>query len=267
MRKIDIDEYKTIVVQILTKIDQICRENNLKYALAYGTLLGAIRHNGFIPWDDDADIVMLRKDYIRLREIINCGEYGIRFIDTTTDYNTIFPFGKVCDKRTHLKEKNFRTVENYGTFVDVFPLDYLPDDEVKRNRICRKFRLKMIMLTHSSRTGYEKSNSLIMNLKRFAAFKLGRLLNTSKMIANMDNAFLKLDKEITNYVGIPWAWGGYVFNKHIYDELIEHEFEGHLFFIPKDYDFVLKWRYGDYMTLPPENQRINLHQLDCYIDE
>lgn len=267
MRRISIEEYKEIVVQVLEKIDLICRENNLKYALAYGTLLGAIRHNGFIPWDDDADIVMFREDYVKLRELINSGDYGIRFIDTTTDYNTIYPFGKVCDTRTHLKEKNFRQIDNYGAFVDVFPLDYLPDDEETRKRYCKKHRKSMIMITHSARTGYEKSKSTITNIKRFVAFYTGRLLNASKMIAKMDHEFINNDKEPTSYVGIPWEWGGYAFEKKYFEELTEHEFEGHSYFIPKDYDFVLRWTYGDYMKLPPENERINLHQLECYIDE
>ena len=266
MRKLTVEEYKQRVLAVLAKIDAICRENNLKYCLAYGTLLGAIRHDGFIPWDDDADIVMFRKDYIKLREIINKGSYGITFIDTTTDYNTIFPYGKVCDLSTHLEQKNFRTIKNYGAFVDVFPLDYLPEDEKERIKFCKKFRRQEIMITHSTRVGYEKTSSFVLNLKRFIAFHVGHLLNASKMIAKMDKAYIENDKKPTNYVGIPWAWNGYAFHVRYYKDLIEHEFEGHKFFVQKEYDYVLRWRYGDYMILPPENERIT-HSLTCYADD
>ena len=93
------------------------------------------------------------------------------------------------------------------------------------------------MITHSTRIGYEKSKSTITNIKRFIAFYTGHLLNASKMIAQMDNEFVNNDKEPTSYVGIPWAWGGYAFEKKYFEELTEHEFEEHSFFIPKDYDF------------------------------
>lgn len=266
MRKISIDEYKQIIVQILQKIDRICRENNLSYALASGTLLGAIRHNGFIPWDDDADIVMFRSDYIRLREIINNGDYGIRFVDITTDSNTIYPFGKVCDTRTYLKEKNFRRINNYGAYVDVFPLDFLPTDESKRKKLLRKYRKKIIMIVHSARTGYEKAKSPITNVKRFFAYEVGHLMNTSKMVAKMNKELLEMDKQETDYVGIAWG-GSLFFERSYFEDLIEHEFEGYSFFVPKEYDSILRAIYGDYMKLPPENERIDRHLLECYIIE
>lgn len=267
MRRIEIDEYKRIVVSILVRIDRICRENNLAYCLAYGTLIGAIRHNGFIPWDDDADITMFRNDYVRLREIINHGDYGLRFIDITTDDDTIYPFGKICDVRTHLKEKNFKEVKNYGAFVDVFPLDYLPADDEKRKKYCKKARRKMILLTHSVRTGYGKTGSRIKVMKKAFAFHFCKFLNSKKLIKQMDNTFLENDKCTTEYVGIPWAWGGYSFKKSVFEDVVEHEFEGFPMLIPKEYDYVLRWRYGDYMKLPPESERINSHYLECYIDD
>ena len=267
MRRVEIEEYKHIVLSILSKVDRICRENNITYSLAYGTLLGAIRHNGFIPWDDDADIVIYREEYIKLREIINQGDYGIRFIDITTEKSTIYPFGKICDVHTHLKEKNFRQVKDYGAFVDVFPLDFLPNDEKTRKRICKKHRRRMILLTHSVRTGYEKSSSRVTTIKRCVAYHSCRFVNSRKLIERMERDFLKMDENQTNYVGIPWAWNGYTFESSVFRNLVDHSFENLKLYIPKDYDYVLRWRYGDYMTLPPEDERVNLHQLECYIDE
>ena len=265
MRRISIEEYKAIIVQVLVKIDTICREHGINYSLAYGSLIGAIRHNGFIPWDDDADIVMLRDDYIRLREAVNNGDYGIRFIDINTDPNTIYPFGKVCDNNTILKEKNFKQISDYGVFVDIFPLDYLPEDENDRAKYCKRQRRIEKIVTHSSRTGYEKTGSITRNFLRFIAYHFCHLFNTGKMVKRMEEEYMNRNKTPTGIVGVPWGVGGIGYPIDYFEELEEHDFEGHQFFIPSHYDEVLRERYGDYMQLPPESERISLHQVDCYL--
>ena len=121
MRKLTLDEYKAVVRDVLFKIDDICRENGLTYFLDSGTLLGAVRHKGFIPWDDDIDIAMFREDYNRLADIIQNGHYGLNFLRIEECPDTIYPYGKICDTSTTLVEKNFRTPEGYGAFVDVSP--------------------------------------------------------------------------------------------------------------------------------------------------
>ena len=267
MRKIDIEEYKKIVVNVLAQIDRICRENNLEYFLAYGTLIGAIRHNGFIPWDDDIDIIMMRDNYNKLREIICNGDYDIRFIDITTNPDTIYPYGKICDKHTHLKEKNFVQVKDYGAFVDVFPFDYLPEDEEKRRELNKKYRKMEKIVVHSSRTGYNKTGNTITDLKRFFSFHIFRHFNTSKLVKKMDDAFTELSKVKTNRVGVPWGSGNVSYPESYFKNPVEHIFEDKMFYIPEKYDEILTVQYGNYMEPPPENKRIYSHSLECYIDE
>lgn len=265
MKKIEIEEYKEIVLSILVKIDQICRENNLTYMLGYGTLLGAIRHKGFIPWDDDADIIMPRKDYCKLQEIIRTGNYGLNFISIDTEPNTIYPFGKVCDIRTVMYEKNFKNVPGYGAFVDVFPFDYIPDDNEKRQKYFKKYNKIVKIITHGSRTGYENSKSKFVNLQRFTAFYLSKMFNVGSMIKKMEDEFIEFNKVPTNYMGVPWDRGAFPVDYVM--KVQDCEFEGYRFLIPSAVDSILTEMYGDYMKLPPINEQVNKHQLECYYKE
>lgn len=266
MRLLSIEEYKSKVLEVLVKIDKICRDNNIEYFLGYGTLIGAIRHNGFIPWDDDADLIMLRAEYDRLREAINNGDYGIKFIDISNNPNTIYPFGKVCDLQTHVKEKNFKVIEDYGAFVDIFPFDFLPEDNIARSKLCKRTRIIEKIITHSSRRGYQKTDSPFLNARRAIAMYLFRLLNTGKLVKKLDNELRVINKTETNIVGLPWGWGGLSYPHSYFVGHLEHEFEGYQFYIPVNFDEILRSRYGDYMKLPPVEQRKVLHSLECYID-
>lgn len=267
MRELSGEEYKQIVIEILDRIDNICKKHRIGYSLAYGTLLGAIRHNGFIPWDDDADILMMREEYDKLREIINSGDYGLKFIDYKSDSDTIYPFGKICDLRTHVQEQNFIHVKDYGAFVDVFPLDYLPEDETKRTAYCRKYRRMELIITHATRTGFVKSNSIIENIKKTLAFHMCHFINYQKMIKRMQDAFISNNKHPTSIVGVPWCRGGISFPVEYFTNLQTHLFEGREFLIPVKYDNILKTQYGDYMKLPPEKDQVNPHNLICQIRE
>ena len=264
MRRIDIDEYKKIVLSILVRIDKVCRDYNLTYQLAYGTLLGSVRHGGFIPWDDDADIIMPREDYEKLAEIINNGQYGLNFINAKDNKDTIYAFGKVCDTNTIMYEKNYRQVEGYGAFVDIFPLDYLPDDPQESVKYCQKFRKNILLITHSASTGFQKSKSLKTNILRFLAFYGTRLLSTRKMILDMERKFKKFNEKPTNHLGLPWDNSCASFSISTIYDVTDGTFEGHLFKVPRNADAVLRQSYGDYMQLPPESERVNKHQLECY---
>ena len=140
MKKLTFSEYRKITLEVLKEIDKICEENQLYYSLGFGSLIGAIRHQGFIPWDDDIDIVMPREDYNKLEKIINENEYNINFITLKTNSSTIFSYGKICMKGTKVIEANYRSVEGYGAFVDVFPIDNAPE-LLKERKIMSKIIL------------------------------------------------------------------------------------------------------------------------------
>lgn len=261
MKQLTLEEYKQVELDILIKVDKICRENNIKYFLFAGTLIGAVRHQGFIPWDDDIDISMLREDYNKLANIIQNGNYGLNFIRIEENPDTIYPYGKICDQTTEIEEKNFKEVKGYGVFIDVFPFDYLPEDDEERARLKKKYFRMYQLLTHSSRTGYVKTDSLITNIKRSFAFHLSKLFSTKKLITKMNYDFVKLNENKSNLVGLAWAFAWLLED---YQSTTEVIFEGHTFLAPKNPDRVLKTHFGDYMKLPPENERIIKHTLICY---
>ena len=263
--KISMEEYKKILLMILEKIDNLCIEYHLNYQLAYGTLLGAVRHGGFIPWDDDADIFMPRADYIKLQEIIEKRDYGINFISIETEPKTIFPYGKICASNTIAYEKGFKEVPGYGAFVDVFPLDFVPENVKKRKWIFWKYNTFIKLIQYSARTEWRKSNSKIKNLVRTCVFTISRYINTEKLVrkVNRDLQKLCLDGQ-TEMVSIPWDFKGKAFLKKDIYRVKRVEFENIMLNISEAYDDILSKIYGDYMRLPPEEERVNKHGIECY---
>lgn len=264
-RRISIEDYKKILVEILKKIDYLCSEHNLNYQLAYGTLLGAVRHGGFIPWDDDVDIFMPREDYIKLQNLIGNGLMGINFISIDNEPNTIYPFGKICDVNTLLIEHGFRRVPGYGAYVDVFPLDYVPEDEKKRQRIFKKYNTLIKLIQHSSRTSYTRVNSEFRNIEKFLAFKIGHCFDTKKLVKKVDKELQNLsNKEKTSFVSVPWDSYGEAFNINDIYNVKKIKFEDTMLNVSINYDAILNKIYGEYMKLPPESERVNKHNLECY---
>lgn len=261
MRELSIEEYKTRVLNVLVKIDEICRENGFKYFIFYGTLLGAVRHKGFIPWDDDIDIVMFRDDYYKLADyIIAHPELGLNYIDIYNRDDTIYYCAKVCDAETIVKESSFVTIDGYGAFVDIFPLDYLEEDESKRKKVLKRELFWEKVHQHASMQRRKNAGFL-----KSAADWFSHFFDASKIIRKMHERYMENDKTPTRYMGLP-------FDKSVYDvewlkESVDLEFDGHKFIAPKEYDTVLTATYGDYMKLPPEEDRVYKHSLDCYLKD
>ena len=268
MRKIEIEEYRQILVGVLSTIDRLCNEHHLRYFLCYGTLLGAVRHQGFIPWDDDIDIVMPRDDYNKLAEVICAGHYGINFIRIETNKDTIFPYGKVCDVRTHVKQKNFREVEGYGAFVDVFPCDYLEEEDNKRLKEGKKLLNLFKVAEHSSRVRFNKTDSFITNFKRTFAFVASRPISTRRVIEKINQRCQKNNKTPNGKLGVV-MWGDkLVFTEDDFSCPSEVLFEGKSFRGPQYPEELLEKRYGDWKKLPQvEEQVLANHSLTCYFTE
>lgn len=264
MRKLSSREYKERMLNVLIKVDKICRENNFNYMICFGTLLGAVRHKGFIPWDDDVDIVMPRDDYYKIADyIIAHPELGLNYIDIYNRKDTIYYCAKVCDVKTVVKEAKFKAIEGYGAFIDIFPLDYLPNDDLKRMKYKERALYWERIVQHSSKKTISKGKNFVHSIQVVASFIYSRFFNTSKMIQKMHDTFIENNKEKTEYVGVPW---GTHFKAVDFEKTTELEFEGHMLIAPKNYDSVLKTAYGDYMKLPPLNKRIT-HSVECYYIE
>jgi len=261
MKRLSIDEYKKIELEILIKVDKICREHNINYFLFAGTLLGAVRHQGFIPWDDDIDISMMREDYNKLAKIIQNGDYGINFIRIEENPDTIYPYGKICDETTFVREQNFKPVKGYGVFIDVFPFDYLPEEERVRMKLKKKYYRLYQVLTHSSRTGYVKTDSTSTNIKRALAMRFSKLFSVNHIVKKMNSSFIELNEKKTPFVGLAWAFAWPAEEYLCTSDVV---FEGYPFKAPLNPSHVLRIQYGDYMKLPPESEQVAKHSLECY---
>lgn len=261
MREVtDINELHSIELNIMKFIDKLCKDNNLNYYLYAGTLLGAIRHKGFIPWDDDFDICMPRSDYNKLIQIMenNSNEkYSLKSIENSRNkYN--YCFAKMIDNNTVVKEIGKFQGEELGVWVDIFPIDGVGNDLKKAKCIIKKSKkyVRQILLLELGRKMNNKGKLLyIIGRKR-----LNRILRHKLK----KNCFYDSD-----YVADVMTLD--------YDELI---FKGDSFkgdrttlfedidlSIPRDSESILKTMYGDYMELPPEEKRKPAHDCEIWIKE
>lgn len=265
MKELSKNEIKTIQLDILQSIHQFCETNNIRYSLAYGTLLGAIRHKGYIPWDDDIDVMMPRPDYERF--IQNYPNFCDRYIvQTYNNDNSYYLWcAKVYDNRT--EQITFPT--RSGVCVDVFPIDGLPDNlEDVRKYIKKKRKLFFRRLVFTC-----KNNSYRPGNKFVNAFKyiIKRILvpSRSAVIKQIEKLYKSYPYSTSNYVGdIIDLFGerGWL-KKEIFENYTTASFENLQVKIIKDYDTFLKARYGDYMQLPPEEERVPGHAAPVYWKE
>ena len=249
-------------LEMLVEFDKVCRKNDINYVLFGGSLLGAIRHKGYIPWDDDADIGMLREDYERFKRCLNDLDGDIcYFQDHDTDPEYRWGYGKL--RRTgskyirvgqeHLKCKT-------GIFVDVFPMDDAPQStfgQIVQDRIC--FCMRKILWSevakYNTRGFWKVWFTLLSHIpvslpfavfKRYALKSRNASPNKVRCLAFPATGTLYKKNPLSQRYAMPKSW---------FTDRTEYPFEGKMFYSSRDYDEVLKYIYGDYMTLPDEKGR------------
>lgn len=267
-REVTSEELKKIGIDILKYVDRICRENNINYFLAFGSLLGAVRHRGYIPWDDDIDICMLRSDYDRFRSImIHKNEYN--FIDLSTNNDYYFLFGRVSDKKTRLVLPHKPEIHNLGVFIDVFPIDNAPSVE-ERSRWYNEYlvlRRKMLATVPSTaryqKWGLKTTYRFLKRLPSRFKYKPIKYKDYCQEIISLVSKYNTYNSEQVVVFDTPYGLKT-IMDREIFNSIIELEFEGNRFYAPKDYDAYLKTLYGDYMQLPPVEKRISSHGFKAY---
>lgn len=270
MRLLTPAEYKQLLLDMLIELDRLCNEYNLQYSLAYGTLLGAVRHKGFIPWDDDMDVMMPREDYDKLRNIIGSDNSmsSIRFIDKKTDSDYYYPFAKLCHKDTKLIESTFDHINNYGAYIDVFPMTRIPNEK-KWNRY-KKWKYMFLLTAYSHMESYVKRDKSLMSTVKSLVQKASHFINTEYLLDRLINSEEKLDeitkkKNINHQLGLLWDHAK--FPSDIFEKQKKCMFEGYMFNCTSDPETVLTASYGDYKTLPKMESQKPSHFLKCYIKD
>lgn len=256
-----------VQLQILKTVKKICKENDIPYFLVDGTLLGAVRHKGFIPWDDDLDIAMLRPDYDRFLRIAEASLPEEYFLQTWfTDQEYGMPYAKILKNGTVYVEgvsKNSRS--RNGIFIDVFPLDSCGEksEMVKFERKYVFYNKLLQMKCH-----YENWNATGSIHKRwkYVPFILASHCYSRKALINKLSKMIhenNLKYQEAQYCYESWGSGfiNYIFRKDYLKEQVEIQFEDDVFSCPADYDLLLKDEYGNYMQLPPADQRENRHNI------
>ncbi|WP_294633407.1 LicD family protein [uncultured Bacteroides sp.] len=263
MEEIGIEELKKLQLDILINVRDFCDAKGIMYYLAYGTLLGAVRHKGYIPWDDDIDIMMPREDYNRFLKEFNGYYKDLEVLAPELDLNYYAPYANVVDKRTLLVEQSLNH-KDIGVKIDIFPIENIPDDEVKYQRICKES--ESLNRMRSSKVAclsfYKGSEWLKLAIKKFL-YSLKSFSKIQKRIIDLakksnfgDDRFVDCIVFIT------------IKNRKFPRTCIQGfelmDFENQKFKIPKDYDKCLKALFGNYMQLPPVEKRVMRHNFKAY---
>ncbi len=266
--QLSMDEIKAIELSILIEFDKYCANNNLTYFLCGGTLLGCIRHKGFIPWDDDIDVFMPRKDYEKFYELTSKSPMRKNLISSTyrSKKNTIpYPFIKVIDNTTEVIEQGKNTRKNNGIWIDVLPLDVLPEDDTENADIFSKMKelRKKLFFAFTEVTINNSKNLFTYIYKKVKQFFAKQCIHSiCKKMDILSQNYNDLD---TGFEGC-LLWGLYGKGERVEKEVFEIDkgsFENKEFNIPKGWDRYLKGIYGNYMELPPVEKR-QTHSLLAY---
>lgn len=265
MKELSLQELKEIELDLLKVFHSFCVENDIKYFLAYGTLLGAIRYKGFIPWDDDVDVLVPREDYNKLITLFkDSNQYRLFAFERNKNYR--FPFAKLCDMSTRKEEFNSDNGVELGVDIDIFSLDYFDDDLDKAKQEAKRIRKMMswLMLTKSHRS------TIVNPLKRFVMNGVRafcKMLGSGHYIKKIFKASWREEQKGSRHIGAK-TWCVYgergIIPAEAFAETIEIEFEGEKFPAPKGYDTYLTCLYGDYLPEPPKEKQKTHHNFKAY---
>lgn len=260
-----IDEIKQIELQIMDELDRICRENGITYFLGYGSCLGAMRHGGFIPWDDDLDVVMFRDDYEKLFEVFGNERSDDRFeLVSYRDETSPQAFFKICDNTTKVEERYMLPEYGSGVWVDIFPLDAVNDvsiankRSIERNQACRYLA---VTRPETGSTGLIKLGKSLLTpiFSRIGPYGFARRIDELARAGAEEGATADIVADFIAGWDIDDQFPVELF------EPMEVEFEGpaHTYFVPKGYDEYLTTIYGDWRTPPAESER-ETHAVTAY---
>ena len=261
-KKLDIDEIKEVELGVMDYIHNICKEKGINYSLAYGSLLGAVRHRGFIPWDDDLDIALKRDQYDKLYQAILEDNNSIyKAVSRENDSRYPYPFYRVYDSRTVYENNYIQNDIELGICVDVFPFDDYKDVNKEITKLDMYRRLSVYTLY-----GIRNKEAGIKNIVRYlmlVAFRLTRVKTWNKKLNDCSKA--PVNSEYIDYLMESKKYSTKLDAKAL-DEVVECRFEDRVYNIPKDYDHILTTIYGsDYMEIPPLEKRIQHDDFVAYI--
>ena len=264
-----IETIKQIVFRILCVFDDYCSNHQIQYSLAYGTLIGAVRHQGFIPWDDDIDVILTTEQYYKLKELAQKEpfldpEHRYRFM-VPGDQDYYYSYIKVVDTQYKVKERNIDSRYFIGLYIDVFRADYWPENKLKEFFQLKyaRFLLKVNEITIRGNIVDKKFkivDKLLLPID-LLFFILG--VRCEKLSRLLEKQGMKNKRSI--YMGNIMSGSGKSIEKQeagVFSDYIQLPFEGRVFPCHQRYDAELSSIYGDYMTLPAPEKRVSHHHYE-----
>lgn len=272
----DLKELHEVEFDMLLHVRRICEKYHLTYYLSGGTFLGAVRHQGFIPWDDDMDIALPREDYQKFIEVVN-GELpeGIEFKSYASDKNYHHPVARLMNHEVCVKNNSYSEARIEPAWIDIFPLDGMPDARIsltmhKIYLLWRKVTIgwanyENLQDSKPNRPWYEKILMFIGT-----TLKPGHFMDLTKQYRKLEEALMRYpaatSKVYMNFNGI-YRFNSIMSKEYYYGDGALYTFEGQQFPAPTNYDAYLTKIYGDYMKLPPEEKRNHHNTTIVRIDQ
>lgn len=265
MKELTLQELKEIELDILKVFDAFCKENNIKYYLSHGTLLGAIRYKKFIPWDDDVDLLIPRADYNRMLTLFqDTDRYRLFAFEKNPEYR--YPIAKLCDMTTRKDEFSYDNGVELGVDIDLFPLDAWDDDLEKAKKEAKYIKKNMGRLGLTKLKKPDSINPIKRFIKGIVMF-FCKMRGSQHYIRKIIKASEKAEQKGNRYLGCK-AWCVYgergIIPAEVFADTVEIEFEGEKFPAPVGWDTYLTCLYGDYLPEPPKEKQKTHHSFKAY---
>ncbi|MFR4128769.1 MAG: phosphorylcholine transferase LicD [Roseburia inulinivorans] len=263
--EMSIDEIHEATLEILKVIDSIAKKLKIKYFMAYGSLIGVVRHKGFIPWDDDLDLMMLREDYEKF--LVYFAEHEQELMPYkifTNRNNKDYPnmIARVCNVNYPIQVEN-EIPCGMGIFVDIYPIDPMGKSEKKWKRIMRYRQQLIAACYYASRVRFEKPKKKYRSIDRYLLYLYAKNKGIEYFKNKLEKYKDKFDWENSDYAGCI-VWEPELFDKNYFNDTVRLPFCDMQVLVPREYDSMLRKSYGDYMKLPPEKDRKPQHKYKAY---
>lgn len=258
---LDIKEIKEVQLSILKEVHEFCSENGIDYSLAHGTLLGAVRHKGFIPWDDDIDICLLEKDYEVFMKSFS--HPHLKALCVENDPSWPYPYGKVYDDRTLVCEDADISYPQLGVNIDVFPIYNYPDSEFKAGIL--RLRIFFLSWVHNIKiTRVSKHRSFLKNTILLVLKFLCQPFGFSFVNKRVREVCLNASPQKSSRLFETRSAQTTIYNAEAFDGFDKIEFEGNRYNVMIGWHDYLCQRHKDYMVLPPESSRHPHHNIKAF---
>ena len=262
-QRIEEQTYRQIVMELLDQFVEFCEMHGLRYYLAYGTCLGAVRHRDMIPWDDDIDVSMPREDYNRFLRLAKEQNVAFRVFCENSPEGYPLYYAKISSPGTVIESTYMRDIEGLGTFVDIFPMDEVFLKPGSAKKLTRKMEFLTQMMALSAMKKHWPSGNPIKNTVKKVIFRCSNMVGNrywrDQIAATISSAVSKKETDAPSYL----LWST-VLPASVFGAGTIVKFGERAYVCPADTDRYLTCMYGDYMTLPPAEHRVSVHDFEAW---